>query len=80
MGGIDLGDIYVDPNNPEKMVFGEAAKALNAQTSKELARGATQNVARAQKKKQQQQSAQSVKNLLADLNVMEPGVKNLLGL
>jgi hypothetical protein len=29
---------------------------------------------------QQQQSAQSVKNLLADLNVMEPGVKNLLGL
>ena len=80
MGGYDLGPIYASESNPQNMAFGEEARALNAQTSKELARGATQNVARAQKKKQQQQSAQSVKNLLADLNVMEPGVKNLLGL
>lgn len=79
--GVDLGpDFYSSESNPENIAFGEEARALNTQTSKELARGATQNVARAQKKKQQQQSAQSVKNLLADLNVMEPGVKNLLGL
>ncbi len=79
--GVDLGpDFYASESNPENFAFGKAARTLNTQTSKELARGATQNVARAQKKKQQQQSAQSVKNLLADLNVMEPGVKNLLGL
>lgn len=74
--GIDLGLMYSSAGDPNNYVFGEKARALNAQTATEVARGATLNAQRVEKKKKDQAS----KTLMSDMTTLEPGVKTLLGM